>query len=224
LFLWVFGNAVCETVGDVRYVGIFLLAGVIAGATHNLFSGQPAVGASGAINGIVGFYLVMFPTNKIDCFYWFFFRVGTKEVTGYWLILLWFLLDAWGAFWGAGSGVAYWAHLGGLAAGIVLGVLFERKGWATLEDYDNPSLITLLFRKRQKQEAPRRFQTREELLRDYQAQNPQPALPVSEPPVSPPPLFTIECPHCSGPLELSAEMAGNTIQCPSCSGSISVEG
>jgi membrane associated rhomboid family serine protease len=222
VFLWVFGNAVCETMGDMHYVGAFLLAGVIAGAVHNLFDGQPAVGASGAINGIIGFYLVLYPTNKIDCFFWFFFRVGSVEITGYWLILLWFLLDAWGAFSNTGGHVAYWAHLGGLAAGIAFGVLFERKGWAALAEYDNPSLIDLLFRKWKKTETPGKFKTREELIREHQALEAEPAVPEVEP-VDAPAQCTVACPHCQGPLELSADMAGQTIQCPSCSGSISVD-
>src|SRR3989442_1456590 len=65
LFLWVFGNAVCETMGSWRYLATFVLAGIVAGIIHNIFDGAPAVGASGAINGIVGLYLVLYPINTV---------------------------------------------------------------------------------------------------------------------------------------------------------------
>ncbi len=81
LFLWVFGNAVCETMGSLRYCALFLATGVLAGVIHNLFDGLPAVGASGALNGIMGVYLVLYPINKVDCFYWVYIRAGTFQIT-----------------------------------------------------------------------------------------------------------------------------------------------
>jgi membrane associated rhomboid family serine protease len=222
LFLWVFGNAVCETMGNGRYVTAFLIAGVFAGIIHNIFDGAPAVGASGAINGIVGFYLVLYPVNTVDCFYWIFFRFGTVEVTGYWLVLLWFLGDAWGAFFGSGEGVAYWAHLGGLAAGIALGVLFEIRGWAKLAEYDNPSLIDLLFRKREEPKTTRQFKTREELIKEHEAQEIVQTQP-NEAEDDASGRLAAECPHCHTALELSADMVGQTLACPSCNGEIRIE-
>ena len=218
LFLWVFGNAVCETMGNWRYLGAYFLVGFISDAIHVICDGAPAIGASGAINGVVGFYLILFPTNKVDCFYWFWFRVGTVEVTGYWLVILWFLGDVLGA-WLGDAGVAYWAHLGGLGAGIAAGVLYETRGWATLADYDNPSLITLIFRLKGP-EVKKSYKTREELIREHFAQQP----PSAEVPVEKPPdVFTVACPHCNQMLELRADMIGQTIQCPDCSGEMNVE-
>ena len=77
LFLWVFGNAVCVRVGNLAYPFIFLALGAVAGIAHLSLNGAPAIGASGAINGIVGMFLVWFPTNHISVFYIWFFGIGT---------------------------------------------------------------------------------------------------------------------------------------------------
>lgn len=144
MFLWVFGNAVCEKIGNLAYAGVFLVTGVLAGVLHILMSDSPAVGASGAINGIIGFYLVLYPVNRINCFYWIMFRLGTVDISGFWLILSWFVLDAWHAFSGARTGTAYWAHVGGFVAGVSLGFAFVKAGWAGMEFYDNPTLVDYL--------------------------------------------------------------------------------
>ena len=204
--------------GQLAVLRRILFGWVYLDAIHVICDGAPAIGASGAINGVVGFYLILFPTNKVDCFYWFWFRAGTVEVTGYWLVILWFLGDVLGA-WLGDAGVAYWAHLGGLGAGIAAGVLYETRGWATLADYDNPSLITLIFR-RKGPEVKKSYKTREELIREHFAQQP----PSAEVPVEKPPdVFTVACPHCNQMLELRADMIGQTIQCPDCSGEMNVE-
>ena len=74
LFLWIFGNAVCAKIGNVRYLPIYLGLGIFAGLTHMIFQGGPVIGASGAINGVVGMFLVFFPENSITCF-WIFFGI-----------------------------------------------------------------------------------------------------------------------------------------------------
>jgi len=129
IFLWVFGNAVCGKVGNVAYPFVFLGLGVFAGAMHLLFKGGAAVGASGAINGVVGMFLVWFPLNTISMLYFvwllFIIRVGTFELSSYWLILLWLAFDILGASLDLPS-VAYWAHLGGFAAGFCLAALLTK--------------------------------------------------------------------------------------------------
>ena len=125
-FLWVFGNAVCETTGNRKYLLLYPLLGVLAAVFHNVFAGGTVVGASGAINGIIGFYLVLFPTNRVSCFYWFLIRIGTFEISGWWVLIAWFLLDAWGAFFGMGGTIAYWAHVGGLCLRITLGIMVRK--------------------------------------------------------------------------------------------------
>lgn len=164
LYLWVFGNAVCEKVGNLVYVGMFLLCGVVAGAVHNLMAGGTAVGASGAINGVIGFYLVLHPINRVNCFYWF-FRPGTFAVSGYWLILFWFAVDAWHALAGSETGIAYWAHVGGLLCGLGLGVVALKTGLARMADYDNPTLLDCLAGRKPTPLFSSRQGTRMELLR-----------------------------------------------------------
>jgi membrane associated rhomboid family serine protease len=119
LFLWVFGNAICAKVGNVSYLVLYLSLAWCAAAAHLYFDGDPAIGASGAIKGIVGMFLVYYPLNSISCVYWFYWRGGTFSVSSYWMILLWLSFDVWGVVVGY-QGVGYWAHIGGLAAGAVL--------------------------------------------------------------------------------------------------------
>lgn len=120
LFLWAFGNAVCAKVGNFLYLILFFVMTVGAASVHLLFDGNPAIGASGAINGVVGLFLVYFPRNDIRCFWWFFFRFGTFHISSIWIILLWFVFDLWGAS-GDGGNVAHFAHLGGFASGVAIG-------------------------------------------------------------------------------------------------------
>lgn len=125
IFLWVFGNAICSSVGNIAYCFIDLFLGIFASASHLIFNGAPAIGASGAINGIVGMTLVVFPVNELNCFYAFYFffmgKAGTFKTKSFWMIALWFVFDIFGILIGGGH-TAYWAHLGGFVAGILLGI------------------------------------------------------------------------------------------------------
>lgn len=120
IFLWAFGNAVCAKVGNVAYLGLIFNMAIAAAAGQLLFDGHPSIGASGAINGVVGLFLVYFPRNDIRCFWWFLHRFGTFHISSIWLILLWLVFDLWGAT-GEGDNVAHFAHLGGFAAGVAIG-------------------------------------------------------------------------------------------------------
>ncbi len=146
LFLWVFGNTVCAKTGSKWYWAIYLVCGFSGAAIHNVVSGGPVIGASGAINGIVGFYLVLQPINHVEMFYFIFFRAGKFLISGYWVILYWALLDVWGLYSTAqgGASVAYAAHLGGLLTGIVLGFVFVYFRLVTMDEYDNPTLLEYL--------------------------------------------------------------------------------
>ena len=90
-----------------------------AAAMHLTFVGGPMIGASGAINGIVGVFLLWYPLNSSSCIYWFYIRGGTFQISSYWMILFWLMFDIWGVASGGGS-VAYWAHIGGFLAGMVI--------------------------------------------------------------------------------------------------------
>jgi membrane associated rhomboid family serine protease len=147
LFLWIFGNAVCALVGNVQYGFLYLFLGIVASASHLAFNGNPAVGASGAINGIVGMSLVLFPVNRLNCIYFFsfpfagiFWRYGKFTVKAFWMILFWLVFDLLGAIFGGGN-IAYWAHLGGFGAGMFIG--FSLIALNVLETYD-PTLLEVL--------------------------------------------------------------------------------
>jgi membrane associated rhomboid family serine protease len=152
VFLFVFGNAVCGVMNQWLYVGLYLALGLAGAALHNLFDGGPAIGASGAISGIIGMYIAIYPTNTIRCLWIFFIRAGATELSGWILVIGWFLLDLWGALRG-GDHVAYFAHLGGTVAGFALGFSLLRKGWIDLFEYDHPTLPQLIDGWREKKEA-----------------------------------------------------------------------
>lgn len=116
LFLWIFGNAICAAVGNIAYPFLYLFLAVFSGSTYLLMSTHPAIGASGAINGIVGMTLVLFPKNRIHTFYWFFIIVGKFKTKTSWMILYWLAFDILGTIYG-GDGVAHWAHIGGFVGG-----------------------------------------------------------------------------------------------------------
>lgn len=142
IFLWLFGNAVCSKIGNLAYLPVYVGLGLIAAVSHLIFVGGPMIGASGAINGIVGMYLVFFPENSISCFFLLLFHPITFSVSGYWIILLWFAFDIWGAVSG-GQGVAYFAHIGGFVVGFGLAVLMLKLKWVEMER-DEKSLLQML--------------------------------------------------------------------------------
>lgn len=143
IFLWVFGNAVCAITSNLLYPILYLLFGVLAAAAHEAFSAEPAIGASGAINGVVGMALAMYPVNAVSIVWFVGFRGGTFEMPLWGLALIWCAIDAYGAWSGAG-GVAYWAHLGGFAAGLMAGIVSLKMKWVTLTEYDNATLADLI--------------------------------------------------------------------------------
>ncbi len=122
IFLRLFGNAVCQKIGNLIYLPVYVGFGVVAGIVHLLAGGSAFIGAGGAISGMVGMYLMFYPRHDIN-FVWL-TRAGivTLGVSGWWVVLLWLSIDAvgvmaTGANWGACIG-----HLGGFAAGVVVGL------------------------------------------------------------------------------------------------------
>jgi len=146
LFLWIFGNAVCSKIGNIIYLPVYLLLGLIAGISHMLFTGGDVIGASGAINGIVGMYLIFFPINEITCYFLMIFllRPVVKEfsLSSYWMILFWLAFDILGAMQGGGR-VAYFAHLGGFAGGAILAILMLTFKLVKMEP-DEKSLLQII--------------------------------------------------------------------------------
>lgn len=149
-FLFVFGNAVCAKVGNFSFVPLYLLFGLVAALSHLVFTGGPAIGASGAINGVVGMYLVFYALNDINCLMMFGLYIRPITVSGFYIIGLWFVFDVAGAMMGWGN-VAYFAHLGGFAAGAGAAILLLRLGWVEMER-DERSLLDIFAEYRHRKE------------------------------------------------------------------------
>jgi membrane associated rhomboid family serine protease len=136
LYLWIFGDNLEKTMGAGRFLFFYLACGIAAGLAHILVSGAsnvPTVGASGAISGVLGGYLVLFPHNRV--------RVLTRggivampaiAVLGFW-ILIQFIngIGSLAATTATGGGVAYMAHIGGFIAGVILVKLLATRTPAT---------------------------------------------------------------------------------------------
>ncbi|MBN1884189.1 MAG: rhomboid family intramembrane serine protease [Candidatus Krumholzibacteriota bacterium] len=144
LYLWIFGNNVEDILGPTKYILFYLLCGLAAHALHILSdpsSTIPTIGASGAIAGILGAYLVAFPHARVLTLMFLFIFIRLTVVPAYVIIVFWFVIQL---FYGIaslgemqGGGVAWFAHIGGFIGGIVLVYLFagdtirwlRRGGW-----------------------------------------------------------------------------------------------
>lgn len=130
-FMWIFGNNVEDSMGHVRFVIFYLLSGFAAATAQvlvNTESAVPMVGASGAIGGVMGAYILLYPRVHVHMLVILGFLVTTIAVPaflmlGYWLLIQ--LISGFGALGGEGGGVAFWAHIGGFVAGAVLVLLFR---------------------------------------------------------------------------------------------------
>jgi membrane associated rhomboid family serine protease len=129
-FLWIFGNNVEDAMGHLRFVVFYLACGVAAAALQTAFAPTsmiPMVGASGAIGGVMGAYVLMYPRVHVHLLVILGFYVDTIAVPAYFMLGYWFLLQfVSGAMSvGAEGGVAFWAHVGGFATGALLSFLFR---------------------------------------------------------------------------------------------------
>jgi membrane associated rhomboid family serine protease len=151
LFLWVFGNAVNCKLGHLPYVGLYLSSAVVGSMAHYGLSGGPAVGASGAIYGVMGAFLVLYPRNDIYALFWVPFTVMLKPVhfSSIWAIVLWVAWDVLWMFSGVETNVAIWGHLGGFSAGFGIAMAAVLAGWLqpTSDEQFLPELVGLGSRK-----------------------------------------------------------------------------
>ena len=124
LFLWIFGNNIEDRMGPPAYLGFYLAAGVVASAAHILVqpnSTIPVIGASGAIAGVMGAYLVLFPNVRIRTLF-LFLLILIRDVKAKWLLGFWFVLQF---FTNPSAGVAWVAHVGGFAFGALVALLLR---------------------------------------------------------------------------------------------------
>lgn len=125
LFLWIFGDNVEDEMGHVPFLGFYVLTGILAGLIHVVsapLSPVPTVGASGAIAGVMGGYLLLFPKARVDILIVLIIIFRIFPIPAWVMLLIWFAMQFIG---GAAAnpqegGVAYWAHAGGFVAGVIL--------------------------------------------------------------------------------------------------------
>jgi membrane associated rhomboid family serine protease len=128
-FLWIYGDNVEDILGHAQYLLFYLLCGLAATMVHVLFNGDsrvPTIGASGAIAGVMGAYVVKFPHSRITTLVPVFVFITTMEIPAYFILLYWFVIQFFSGIGSVGhshlsqGGVAWFAHIGGFLAGVVL--------------------------------------------------------------------------------------------------------
>lgn len=137
LFFWVFGKKIEDSMGSIRFFFFYIICGLAAAAAHVVMapaSPIPTVGASGAISGVLGAYLVLYPRVRVKMFFFFvlFFKVIPIPA---WLVLIWWffwqviagLPDLMNVRPDVSGGVAVWAHIGGFVTGMILVKFFENR-------------------------------------------------------------------------------------------------
>ena len=126
-FLWIFGNNVEDAMGSARFAVFYLLSGLAATATQlvaDTGSVVPMVGASGAIGGVMGAYIVLYPKVHVHMFFLFrTFAIPAIVMLGYWIAVQ--LFGGFSSMGSTGGGVAFWAHVGGFLAGMLLILFFK---------------------------------------------------------------------------------------------------
>lgn len=133
LFLWIFGNNVEDCLGHIKYLLFYLICGALAALAQWFFSMDsaiPSLGASGAIAGVMGAYIIKYPTAKIVTLIPLYFMITTVRIPAFIFLGIWFIQQAFYSLASlpqtsisAPDGIAYWAHAGGFIFGAILGPL-----------------------------------------------------------------------------------------------------
>src|SRR6184192_4322081 len=136
LFFWVFGNNIEDSMGAPRFLAFYLICGLAAAAAHVLMqpaSPVPTVGASGAISGVLGAYLVLYPRVRVNMLFIFIIIIRVIPVPAWLVLIWWFVVQVITALPSlsqvnpdVSSGVAVWAHIGGFITGVLLIKVFEK--------------------------------------------------------------------------------------------------
>jgi membrane associated rhomboid family serine protease len=132
LYLWIFGNNIEDAMGRLRFTVFYALCGLFAAFAHayaNRYSTVPMIGASGAISGVLGAYLLLYPRARVVTLVFFGFYVRTVQIPAMIVLGFWFALQFLNAMLDSGSrgGVAWYAHVAGFVAGMLLVGVFKRK-------------------------------------------------------------------------------------------------
>jgi membrane associated rhomboid family serine protease len=154
-FLWIFGDNVEDRLGHVRFLVFYLICGIGASIAHILFnpaSRIPTIGASGAISGVLGAYLVSFPYARIHTLFIIFFFIRFIEIPAFLFLIVWFLFQFLsgasqiGAYQDTG-GVAYWAHMGGFVIGVILVWIFPKSSRFRDRSPDDEAYAKRIYRR-----------------------------------------------------------------------------
>jgi len=133
LYLWIFGDNIEHYLGHSRFLVFYLLCGLLATLGHILLGGAshvPMVGASGAISGVLGAYLVKYPKAKVVVLIPIIWFLTVRTIPAFFVLGFWFLLQlvyGLGSLDTQGGGVAFWAHVGGFVAGMALVLVFPTR-------------------------------------------------------------------------------------------------
>ena len=133
LYLWIFGNNIEDYLGPFRFILFYIICGLAASLTHVIFnpnSTMPMIGASGAIAGILGAYLMLYPQARVMTLVFLFIFIEIVPIPAAFFLLLWFFLQVMNV--GFGGGVAWFAHIGGFLAGVLLIRVFNPRRRARL--------------------------------------------------------------------------------------------
>lgn len=150
-FLWIFGNNIEDSMGHLRFVAFYLICGVAAAMAQviaNPASTVPMVGASGAISGVMGGYLILYPRVRVYAIVPLGFFLTSIAMPAWVMLGYWFLIQIFSgmvSFSQEGGGVAFWAHAGGFIAGLVLIKLFARQDYLEAHRRDHWRPRRLMF-------------------------------------------------------------------------------
>jgi membrane associated rhomboid family serine protease len=128
LYLWIFGNNVEDTLGHFRFLLFYLVCGLVAGLAQvfsNPESTVPMIGASGAVAGVLGAYMILFPGARILTLFFIFIFIKLIRLPALFVLGFWFFIQLLGVWGGSISNVAFFAHVGGFMAGLVLVKIFQ---------------------------------------------------------------------------------------------------
>lgn len=227
LFLWAFGNAVCSKIGNTIYLVIYIVLGLLAGIIHLAFADKPMVGASGAVCGIVGMYIVIFPENPMNC-YFLLPRPMAAGISGLWIVLLWFIFDIFEVVMGGQSGV-YYAHIGALVVGGALAFLMVKKKWVVIER-DERSLLHVLGLEKQeelvKEEEGEKKEAKkegEEVRKRFElVEQAKPVADKAKQQAKPEDGYIHFSCLCGRKMRVRKEHAGKSARCPKCSAKLRI--
>lgn len=134
-YLYIFGDNMEVAFGGLKFTSFYVVSGLAALAFHyltNPLSAVPVVGASGAVSGVLGAYLVLLPHMKIRAIgFYTLWRLPTYVIIGTWFIFQ-FSFALYGLVFGDAGNIAFWAHIGGFITGVIIGLVYNKRKWVRL--------------------------------------------------------------------------------------------